>query len=286
LEEIQQVYSDLVDVMPPVIAPFLRIIIIFVLSALIIKIGNILIDRIFMLRVKGYKYNESKTKTLTSLLKSIIRYLTYFVAFINTLEIFGIDTTSILTAAGVGGLAVGFGAQSLVKDVISGFFIIFEDQYNVGDYIDILGTSGIVEEIGLRTTRLRAFSGELHIIPNGEITRVTNNSRGAMRARVDVKITYEEDIDKAISVLEDVCKDIKSRRDDIIDGPKVLGVTNLGPSEVVISIIGKTPPMKQWSLEREIRKAAKEKLAQEGIEVPYPKMVYINRNPKREEVDH
>lgn len=287
MEEIQQAYSNMIDLMPPVMAPLVRIAIVLVLSALIIRVGCMLVDRL-MVRTysEGSNFSESKRKTLVSLLKSIIKYVTYFVAFVNVLDIFGVDTASILTAAGVGGLAIGFGAQSLVKDIITGFFIIFEDQYNVGDYIEITGASGIVTEIGLRTTRIRDFGGQLHIVPNGEITRVTNHSRGDMRALVEVSIAQDEDVDKVISILEEVCEEVKAKRNDIISGPEVLGVTNLGPWEIGITIIARTIPMQQWSLEREIRKAVKHRFEQEGIRVPYQKMVCIKDKLQSEGVEH
>ncbi|NLZ52949.1 MAG: mechanosensitive ion channel family protein, partial [Thermoanaerobacteraceae bacterium] len=195
-----------------------------------------------------------------------------------------INTTSLLTAAGVGGLALGFGAQNLVKDVISGFFIIFEDQYNVGDYVEVAGVSGVVDEIGLRTTKVRDFGGQFHIIPNGEITLVTNYSRGVMRALVNINIAYEEDFDKVLKALEEVCHQVKKIRKDIVEGPSILGISNLGPTEVVVSILARTEPMQQWSVEREIRKAVLEKFAKEGIEKPYPRMVYINQQNKGEEL--
>lgn len=287
MEEIQQAYSNMIDLMPPVMAPLVRIAIVLVLSALIIRVGCMLVDRL-MVRTysEGSNFSESKRKTLVSLLKSIIKYVTYFVAFVNVLDIFGVDTASILTAAGVGGLAIGFGAQSLVKDIITGFFIIFEDQYNVGDYIEITGASGIVTEIGLRTTRIRDFGGQLHIVPNGEITRVTNHSRGDMRALVEVSIAQDEDVDKVISILEEVCEEVKAKRNDIISGPEVLGVTNLGPWEIGITIVARTIPMQQWSLEREIRKAVKHRFEQEGIRVPYQKMVCIKDKLQSEGVEH
>ena len=150
-----------------------------------------------ILSINGHKklrLDENKRKTLAGLLKSILRYVTYFTAAINILEIVGVKTASLLAAAGIGGLAVGFGAQNLVKDVISGFFIIFEDQYNVGDYVEAAGVAGVVDEVGLRTTRLRDFGGQFHIIPNGEIALVTNHSRGIKRALVKVKIAYEENL--------------------------------------------------------------------------------------------
>ncbi len=283
LEDIVQAYNSLMTQLPSSVIPLVKIATVLLVSALIIKISNEFITRLlFMGRKENLQFDENKRKTLASLLKSIVRYVTYFMAALNILEIIGVNTTSLLAAAGVGGLAVGFGAQNLVKDIISGFFLIFEDQYNVGDYVEIGGVSGIVDEIGLRTTKLRDFGGQFHIIPNGEITLVTNHSRGMMRALVNINIAYEEDLDKVFKALDDVCQRVKKKRDDILEGPTVLGISNLGPTEIVVSILARTEPMKQWSVEREIRKAVLEKFAEEGIEKPYPRMVYISKQSKGE----
>ena len=138
--------------------------------------------------------------------------------------------------------------------------------------------------MGLRTTKIRDFGGQIHIIPNGEITLVTNHSRGMMRALVNINISYEEDLDKVLRALEDVCRKVREKRNDIVEGPTVLGISNLGPTEIVVSLMAKTVPMQQWSVEREIRKAVLEKFKDEGIEKPYPRMVYINRQSKGEEL--
>lgn len=285
MNDITHAYNDLINRLPVFVIPFFRIVTVLFVSALFIKLSESFISRV--LSMNGHEklhFDENKKKTLAGLLKSIVRYVTYFMAAVNILEILGIKTESLLTAAGIGGLAVGFGAQNLVKDVISGFFIIFEDQYNVGDYVETAGVEGTVDEIGLRTTRLRDFGGQLHIIPNGEITRVTNHSRGVMRARVNVNITYEEDLDHALAALQEVCEQVKAKREDIVEGPTILGVSNLGPTEVVITILARTLPMQQWGVERELRKAILEKFEKEGIEIPYPRMVYIKRENKGEDL--
>jgi len=278
-------YNNFVNKLPAFAVPLIKIAVVWYLSVLFIKLVENFITRIFSMKSHGKAhFDENKTKTLAGLLKSIVRYVTYFVAGINILEIAGIKTTSLLTAAGIGGLAIGFGAQNLVKDVISGFFIIFEDQYNVGDYIEASGVAGTVDEIGLRTTKLWDFGGQLHIIPNGEITRVTNHSRGAMRALINVSIAYEEDINRVIKLLEEVCQEVREKRKDVIvEGPSILGVSNLGKTEIEVGIIAKTIPMQQWSVERELRKTVLEKFASEGIEIPYPRTVYIKKEGKREE---
>jgi len=283
MPDILRTYNDLINELPPFAAPVAKAAVVVFLAFLVIKFSEGFIDRIFFIKYDDkMPMNENKRKTLIGLLKSIVRYVTYFVVIINLLELLGVKTGSLLTAAGIGGLAVGFGAQNLVKDVISGFFIIFEDQYNVGDYVEAAGVAGTVEDIGIRSTRLRDFGGQLHIIPNGEITLVTNHSRGSMRALVEIGIAYEEDMDRALTALEDVCKEIRSKREDIVEGPSVLGVTKLGSSEVVVTILARTVPMQQWSVEREIRRAVKDRFDRENIEIPYPRVVYIKKGSESE----
>lgn len=253
-----------------------KIIIILILVKIAIKVSYLVIDKFFE-KQKNFKYKieERKSNTLAVILKSVAKYVIYFIGFIPILEEFGIKTTSILATAGIGGLAIGFGAQNLVKDIITGFFILFEDQFSVGDYIKVGEFEGIVEAMGIRVTKIRDFSGALHIIPNGNIQTVTNRTRGAMRAWVDVGIAYEEDIDKAISVLNNISKEIAKNNSNIVEGPTVLGVSNLGESDVVLSVIAKTKPMEQWAVERELRKKIKEAFDREGIEIPYPRRVII-----------
>lgn len=265
-----------------VLGLLLKIIAVIVIAMIALRFSGILIERLLRVRkTDTINIDEKKVNTLRPLLKSILRYIVYFIAGVTVLRILGIPTESILATAGIGGLAVGFGAQNLVKDVISGFFILFEEQFSVGDYISTGGLKGIVEEMGLRVTKLRDFSGELHIIPNGEISKVTNHTRGSMRALVDVSVAYEEDIDKAIQVLKKICDEMAEEYEDIIEGPTVLGVVDLGASEVVIRIIAKTVPLQQWSIERELRRRIKNTFDKAGIEIPYPRRVIISRQENK-----
>lgn len=254
----------------------IKIIIIFILIRIIGKLINQIIDKsLNNKRRNKLPIDDKRAKTLINILKKIINYTLVFIWVIMALDMFDVNTTSLLATAGIGGLAIGFGAQSLVKDIITGFFILLEDQYSVGDYIQTQDYDGVVEDLGLRVTKLRAFSGELHIIPNGNIQIVTNKTRGAMRALVQVSIAYEEDIDKAIEVLQKVCDKLKETNESIVEGPTVLGVTNLASYSVEITIVAKTKPMEQWSIEREIRKISKETLNNHNIEIPYPKRVSV-----------
>lgn len=238
-----------------------------------IKIVNGLINRIIDRTLKIDKKNRginNRATTIVSTLKKVIKYILMFIGIIMSLELFNINTGSILATAGIGGLAIGFGAQSLVKDIITGFFILLEDQYSVGDYIQTADKDGMVEELGLRVTKLRAFSGDLHIIPNGSINIVTNSSRGTMRAVTIISISNEEDIERALVVLSEALDKLKDR-DEIVDGPYVLGVSDIGEYNVDIRIVAYTKNMEQWGVERLIRKTATEALQNANVKRPYPK---------------
>ena len=252
----------------------IKIILILISMYLIIKIGNGLISR-YISKQKHFKFSldEKKAKTLGAVLKSILRYSVYFFGIVSLIEtIFSISKIG-LTFAGIGGVAVGFASQSLIKDIINGFFILFEDQFSVGDYIHIDDKGGIVESIELRVTKVRDFNGDLHIIPNGLIAKVTNHSRGNMRIIIDVDISYDEDIDKVIDVISDLCKKFKIENELVVtDGPSVLGVYAFKEGGVTIRVSGKTKPMAQWDTEMKLRKEIREALKSANISIPYPKV--------------
>ncbi|HCJ57462.1 MAG TPA: mechanosensitive ion channel protein MscS [Clostridiaceae bacterium] len=258
----------------------LKILFIIIFWRIINAVLNKVINNFFKLSPR-LRMDEKKSNTLSGLMKSIIRYTIYIIMAISVLNVLNIPTQSILAAAGLGGLALGFGAQNLVKDVISGFFILFEDQYAVGDYVSIGPATGNVEDIGLRITKIRAFNGDLHIIPNGEIKTVINHSRGNSLAIIDISIAYEADADKAISILKDIGSSFyENNRDRVIEPPEVLGIISFGESDAKIRMIMKTASLKHWSIEREMRKIVKEAFRKENIEVPYPRRVYISRSDK------
>lgn len=221
--------------------------------------------------------DPKKTMTMNALTKSVITYTLYFIGLTTIITIIGIPVSSILATAGIGGLAIGFGAQSLVRDVITGFFILFEDQYAVGDYISLDKHSGTVEDIGIRITKIRDFNGDLHIVPNGNISNVTNHSRGDMRILFDVRVAYEEDIDKAVKTIEHFFDEYKKKEPLLTAGPRVLGVSDLSDFAVVLKVWAKTKSMEQWRIERELKKGIKESLETEGIDIPYPKTVILNK---------
>lgn len=259
----------------------IRVIFILVCMYVIIKIGSKLIEKTVS-NQKNLKFSldDKKARTLGAVLRSILRYTVYFIgisAIVSSL-LGGIS----LTIASIGGVAIGFGAQSLIKDVINGFFILFEDQYSVGDYITIEGKNGIVESIELRITKLRDFNGDLHIVPNGLIANVTNHSRGNMRVLVDVDIAYEEDAYRAMDVLKNACERFKSSNENIIEGPNVLGVAALKDSGVTIRVAGKAKSMTQWECENQLRALIKKTLDDANIEIAYNVTKVINYSQRKE----
>lgn len=257
-----------------------------------VLIVSILLNRLLMVFVDGFflrhKYEtihleERRAKTLSTLLKSVVLYIIYFFAGIMILQILGVETAPIVATAGLASLALGFGAQNLVRDVITGFFIIMEDHFAVGDYITTAGVSGIVEEMGLRITKIRDFEGQLHVIPNSRMEQVTNFMGDRMRVMLDVHIAYEADMGKAFAVLEETFANMRADVPSIVEGPDVLGVQELSAYSVVIRVVARSEPMAQWSLEREIRKRIKLAFDNAGIEIPYPRRyVIIDKKNARE----
>lgn len=239
----------------------LKIFIIIVVINIIIKIGSTIIDKMIK------KHNESrfftdnnKAKTIGALLKSLLKYGVYFIGIIGILNVTDIFGTISITFASIGGVAIGFGAQSIVKDVINGFFIIFENQFSVGDYIDLEDKGGVVESIELRVTKIRDFDGDLHVIPNGQINKVTNHSKGPIRIMVDVCIDYNEKTDKVIDAINIACNKFSETSRDIIEKPKVIGITSFEPNGMNVKVIGKVKQSTQFENETNLRKYIKDEL--------------------------
>jgi small conductance mechanosensitive channel len=246
----------------------LRIAAILIVAVIVGRLGGLVIDRLFHPPTGTKKLLEEKrARTLSALLKTILRYTFYFLAVVLILQEFSIDTTSIIAGASILGLAVGVGAQSLVKDLITGFFIIFEDQYAVGDYIASDAMAGTVEELTFRVTKLRDASGVLHIIPNSAISRVSNYTRGQMQAVINIPVAYEADIDKVIALLGEAAREI-ARMPEVQDGPKVLGVVDMKPGEVIVRVVAKTIPLEQIKVETAFRHKAKVLFEHANIPAP------------------
>lgn len=232
---------------------------------------GILVDRFFTPEsgAKKFYLEEKRARTLSALLKTILRYTVYFIATVMLLQEFKIDTTSMIAGAGIIGLAVGVGAQSLVKDFITGFFIILEDQYAVGDYIVSGEMSGTVEEMGFRVTKLRDANGVLHILPNSSISRISNFTRGYMQAVINIPLAYEADLGEVFTLLEAVGREV-SAMPEVLEGPKVVGVVDLRPGEVVVRMVAKTVPLEQTKVEAAVRHKVKLLFDKEQIPAPVP----------------
>jgi small-conductance mechanosensitive channel len=255
----------------------LKIAVIIVVAMIIVAIGKMIIRRMFTLKIKTrLRPSERREKTLLKLLENTLAYVVYFSAILAILAEF-MNISGLLASAGVLGLAVGFGAQSLVKDIISGFFIIFEDQFSVGDYVEIGTTMGTVEEIGLRTTKITAYGGEIHILPNGSITQVINYSINNSLAIIDVRIGYEVDINQAETLLEEFLTTLPIGYGGLIAKPTLVGVQDLAVSEIVFRVTAETEPVMQWAFARKFRKDLKVFLDKHGIEIPYPKIMTYQR---------
>ncbi|MED1204246.1 mechanosensitive ion channel family protein [Heyndrickxia acidicola] len=240
----------------------LQIIVLYIIYLIIRSIGTKIIHTIFVRYQERQHVSVGRAKTLEHLVKNTFSYVLIFFFFVTALQSIGIGVTSILAGAGIVGLAVGFGAQGLVSDVVTGFFLLLEKQVDVDDYITVGNFNGIVEQVGLRTTQLRDFDGTLHFIPNRQITSLSNHSRGNMRALVDFPIDYNEDLDQAIQSIQNACKAIAKGDKAIVDGPHVLGVETVDSSKVVLRIIARTLNGEQWNVERRLKKVIKEALAQ------------------------
>jgi small conductance mechanosensitive channel len=256
----------------------LKIFLIMFISTIFIRIGKLAIGKIFFFRGKSpLRISERRENTLAKLLENILTYVVYFIAIVMVLEAMTINVGALLAGAGIVGLAVGFGAQSLVKDIITGFFIIFEDQFSVGDHIRVASFEGTVEEIGLRTTKIKNWTGELHILPNGSITEVTNFSIHNSMAVVDISISYETDIPEAERIVQELLNEVADKYEEIVTPPELLGIQNLAASEVILRVVCEVQPMSHFKISRLLRKDIKLRLDEHGIEIPYPKMVMYNR---------
>ncbi|MDH5576478.1 MAG: mechanosensitive ion channel family protein [Nitrospirota bacterium] len=216
---------------------------------------------------------EKRVKTLIGLLKTISLTLVWVVAVVMSLDQIGLDITPILASAGIAGLAVGFGAQNLVRDVINGFFMILENQVRVGDVAIVNGTGGLVEAISFRTITLRDQSGTVHIFPNGTVTTLANMTKDWSAYVLDIGVAYKEDTDRVSTVMREVAKELQEDPEigpKILEPIEILGVDKFGKSEVVIKARLKTIPIQQWTVGREYRRRLKKAFDEKGIEIPFP----------------
>jgi moderate conductance mechanosensitive channel len=251
-------------------------------TAIVLSILARLLVRRFRRRLEGTTHETQtidlrRAATLTGALSATAVVVIWTLAFLLVLDNLNVNLAPLLASAGVVGVALGFGAQSIVKDTLSGFFILLEDQFGVGDVVELQTTAnpinGKVEDLTLRTTSLRAFDGTVHSVPNGNIEVISNKSRGWGRAIVDVRLTYDEDVERVRGILDDLFDEIE--REGLLDGwltqqPTVLGVETLSDYAVVVRVTADTRASKRFDAERTLRERISARLAREGIRVPVP----------------
>ena len=261
----------------PLVAQPLRILLILLIAWLLLAVARRLI-RLFQTHMgrRTGPDEVARVETLALVFRHFTSAVIFVVAGTLILDAVGISIAPILATAGVAGLAIGFGAQSLIKDYFTGFFLLLEDQVRQGDVVEIAGKAGVVEEVTLRYVRLRDGDGYVHFIPNGEIKLVSNRTRGFARAVVDVGVGYGVDIDRALGVMREVGQAMRADAKwsgRIADDIEVLGVERLGDSAVVLRCqLRVMPPNEQFNVKREFQKRLKQAFDQRGIDMPFPQV--------------
>jgi small conductance mechanosensitive channel len=265
----------------------LRILLVILLAYFVVRIVTVLVSRFEYEISQGTALDvlerARRAKTLGSVIRKAVSVAVVGIALLMVLPELGLNITPVLTGAGIAGLAIGFGAQTLVRDVISGFFVILENQVRVGDVAAINGVGGLVEAINLRTIVLRDVHGTVHVFPMGAIQTLANHSMDFAYAVIDVGVGYGEDTDRVTGVLREVGAALaadEAFQPHILDQLEILGVDALGDSQVVIKIRIKTVPLKQWEVGRELRRRIKKAFDTQGIEIPFPqRTVHIVERP-------
>jgi small conductance mechanosensitive channel len=266
----------------------LRIILIAIITLIVIKAARVLTDRLATAFRKHEVDEESRKRasTLSSVIRHILTVVILIVAAMTILGELGVQIGPVLAAAGIAGLAVGFGAQSLVKDVINGFFILLEDQIRVGDVVKVAGQGGVVEKVNLKMTILRDFSGNVHYVPNGSIDLVTNMTKEYSRYVFDIGVAYREDVDEVSAVIREVDEDLRKDPQfcqDILEPIEVFGLDQFGDSALIIKARVKTKPIKQWRVAREFNRRLKKKFDERNIEIPFPHVtLYMGQDKQGE----
>lgn len=261
----------------------IEIILILIVSWIVVRVGKKIVKNAFLLRMRSpLNHSERRQRTIAKLLQSVISYVVYFSAIFAILSKLDIQVAGLLAGAGIVGLAVGFGAQSLVKDVITGFFIIFEDQFGVGDYIKINTAEGTVIEIGLRTTKINGATGEQYIIPNGAIGDVVNYSVNNSKIFVDLQMMTDADFEKAEQIITEYLSTLPEVHQELVAIPVFLGVQNVKGTEVTIRIVAETLPQQQYGVARTIRRDVTQLFEENDIPMAHPKMMVYGGLDKNE----
>ena len=263
----------------------LRIFLVLIMMMVSFKMIQLLMDRIFQRLFKNHKNDleiRKRSDTLKSVIRNILSITVVVVALLMILKELGVEIGPILAAAGVVGIAVGFGAQELVKDVINGFFILLDDQIRVGDVVQIAEKSGLVENVNLRMITLRDLSGNVHFVRNGQISVVTNMTKEYSRYVFDIGVAYREDVDEVIKVIRQVDAELREDpefKTDILEPIEILGLDQFADSAIIIKARTKTQPIRQWAVAREFNRRLKKKFDELDIEIPFPHVtLYAGQN--------
>lgn len=257
--------GDLLDRFPTLVSRLLLSLAVLAAGIILWKIGKLIIRK----AASGGKHTTQRAETRRSIISSVFSYIMFFLVTAVILRLFGVDVTSILAAAGVVGVAIAFGAQTLVKDILAGLFIWSESSISVGDLVSINGMDGVVEDITIRTTSIRNYNGNVIIIPNGDIRTVTNMSRGFKRAIVNVPCPYEENQERLVAMIREEME-IAAKEIDCIDAvPDVMSIVAFDPNSVRIQVAVACPVGQHWLVEREIRSRIKARFDREGIVMPH-----------------
>jgi small conductance mechanosensitive channel len=251
----------------------LRVILIVILTLIALRVARFLSVRIFAFKKERDVEFQKRADTLSSVIRYILVIGILIVAAMTVMGELGIEIGPVLAAAGIVGLAVGFGAQNLVQDVISGFFILLEDQIRVGDVVQIAGNGGVVERMTLRMVVLRDLAGNVHFVRNGQIQVVTNMTKEYSRYVFDIGVAYREDVDEVIEVVKEVDADLRNDpkfMNDILEPIEILGLDQFADSAVIIKARTKTKPIMQWAVGREFNRRLKKAFDEKNIEIPFP----------------
>lgn len=264
----------------------LRLIVIIIITLVALKLVRIIPGRILATVKKRAEEDDSikRLDTLNSLLNYLLSATVLGISVVMILGEFGISIGPILAAAGIAGVAIGFGAQQLVQDIISGFFILIDDQVRVGDVVQTAGIGGQVEKVNLRMTVLRDLAGNVHYIRNSQINIVTNMTQEYSRFVFDIGVAYREDVDEVIEVIKGVDESLRNDpefQDDILEPIEVLGLDQFGDSAIIIKARTKTKPIKQWRIGREFNRRLKIAFDEKDIEIPFPHVtLYMGQDKK------